>query len=705
MPQNKRPRSHSPLLRLHKHKNDHPMTQDSLPVLIPHHLVHEILDKSAGNWPIWEKTVLACLILVGLDGYPAGTVPYPDPAADPAGAANWHTNDRAVVSFLALKASRNEQAYIASHAAGGAKVVWDALVARHFDTGAQICLIREAFGIRYDNGVEPPALTSARIDALAARIFALGPISKTTLISAVMVNAVQGDIQNLNFAQDPHSNRTQPDQEEHMSQGEQDALLAVTAELTTLRRDLSPAVLGFIQRSSAHESNEAEWTHLLENLFQVLGRVDTIAITPTWDRAISARQEALDEVQRLRSVLEKSTATNAPVPPGDTPAYRVSEGEQNAMTVIATEMSKVQNELAPAIREYFQQAPDERQRSCLIELLIYSLVLLDGTTLEPTWEEGRTRRTRAVEELLRLLNTLEWSSTWSARPDHVQIVGQEEQTTIAHIAFELANIHNVLAPAVGTFPRPHALQNEQDMRHLTRLLFETVERLDATHIDMDWAHARNERRNAVKAVQQLQNTLDGFPTCTEEQATLQTIASERSRIQSLLVPAVNAYQGSSNERERVRISEMLFQALERLDGVALESAWNQARNERRAAVNEVQTLQNRLESPPPSNEPSTEQSGERLALSRIASERSKIQSELSPAIVLFVCAFQHRSGPGAGPGPQEKERLRLSELSLRFLERLDGVQIESDWEEARKERKSAVKEVLRLQEMLDLRAP
>ncbi|KAJ6587072.1 hypothetical protein DFH09DRAFT_244939 [Mycena vulgaris] len=668
------------------------MTRNTFPLAapnIPHHLAHEILDRSTGNWPAWEKTVLSCLILAGLDGYPAGTVPCPNPAVDPSGAAVWYTNDRAVVSFLALKASRSEQTYIASYAAGGSKAVWDALLARHFDVGGQIRLMQEAFSVRY--GLESPAATSARIDALVMRIFALGPISKTTLTSAVMANAVQGDTQKLNSVAE-----SQVDNQGGLgSRAEQIAVSAVAAELSVLQRELSPAVQAFIQLSSA---NEAEWTRLLELLFQVLGRLDGIAIAPDWERAILARQNASDEAAKLQRMLENSNdaskSRNRPPP-------RVNEGEQIAMTAVAAEMSNVQNELAPLISDYLQREPDEKERSRLIELLVQCLVRLDGIVVESGWEAGRSNRKRAVDEVLRLLNTLDWSPGSKASPTHT--ISQAEQSIIAHIASELSNIHNILAPAVATFPRPSVLEADgKERRHLSRLLFEIVERLDATRINLDWEQARKERRSAVKAAEELQHTLDGYPSCKEEQDAIKVFASERSNTHLLLFPAVTAYLRNPNERERARLSEQLFQVLERLDGVALEPAWDQARRERREAVNEVQTLQNSIEPQPSSTESSTSSttpSGQYVAISAIACERSKIQSELSPAVVLFVRTFQ--ATRPVRQGPNEKERLRLSELSLRFLERLDAVAIESDWEEARRQRRSAVKEVQKLQEMLD----
>jgi hypothetical protein len=48
-----------------------------------------------------------------------------------------------------------------------------------------------------------------------------------------------------------------------------------------------------------------------------------------------------------------------------------------------------------------------------------------------------------------------------------------------------------------------------------------------------------------------------------------------------------------------------------------------------------------------------------------------------------------------------KERLRLSELLLQSLLRLDAITTDSEWEEARKERKAGVKEVQTLLDRID----
>ncbi|KAJ7178341.1 hypothetical protein C8R43DRAFT_454327 [Mycena crocata] len=769
------------------------MTQNTLPVHVagpvPHYLVNEVLDKSVGNWPTWEKSILSCLALVGLEGHPLGAVPYPHPEIDHQGALNWHANDRAVVTFLTSKASPTEQTYIASHAVAGSKTVWDALLARHghVGTGAQVRLIREAFSVRY--GAEPPAQTSARIDALATRIFALGPISRATLLSAIMVNAVQGDLENFSAHQPRASSSKEPPPHnvDRMSTQEQAAISAITAELSMLQHTLSPAVLAFC--SSTQGSSEAEWTRLLEALFQVLHRLDAINVAPEWSRAQAMLNKAKEEVVQLQNTLQDSPTTTPPAPPPPPVPPRISEAEQTAMAAIATELSNVQRELAPVVAEYLQGAPDETQRNHLIQVLFQSLRVLDQTAMQPEWAEGKIKRRRAVEEVLRLLNTLEWSadSNAEAKPNS----GPAEQDMISVIAAELTNVQNVLAPAVATFPRPADPPTDKERKQLSQLLFQTIERLDATHLNLDWEEARNHRRHVVKTVQNLQTTLDALPSCIEEQTAIAIIEDERSKIQFLLFPAVSACNISTpNEKERVRLGELSFQALERLDAVILEKPWEQARKarwnavtevqklqdnlapppppvkkqeqrdslhlvkaqrskikclyssavrfylekpsdrerarldkllaqtleslddiyveqgweevveEKRSAVKEVQDLQMRMECPPPAPEPS----GEHTAITAIAAEWTKIHNELSPAVMLYVRTYQPSTLPNgaAGQVSNDKERGRLNEFSLQLLEHLDAVAIEPGWEQARQERRSAVKQIQKLQDMLDV---
>jgi len=83
-------------------------------------------------------------------------------------------------------------------------------------------------------------------------------------------------------------------------------------------------------------------------------------------------------------------------------------------------------------------------------------------------------------------------------------------------------------------------------------------------------------------------------------------------------------------------------------------------------------------------------------LTSIHSEMDTIRGTLIPELDAFV---QTLSAPTAD---SNKEHSRLSELLLQSLLRLDAVNCSDDqWEDARKERKAAVKEVQGLLDRLD----
>jgi hypothetical protein len=59
--------------------------------------------------------------------------------------------------------------------------------------------------------------------------------------------------------------------------------------------------------------------------------------------------------------------------------------------------------------------------------------------------------------------------------------------------------------------------------------------------------------------------------------------------------AVQFHLKKPNEKERARLSELLLQTLERLDGIAMEPGWETCRQDRRNCVVEVQRLQDALD--------------------------------------------------------------------------------------------------------------
>ncbi|KAJ6499137.1 hypothetical protein C8R45DRAFT_981240 [Mycena sanguinolenta] len=84
---------------------------------------------------------------------------------------------------------------------------------------------------------------------------------------------------------------------------------------------------------------------------------------------------------------------------------------------------------------------------------------------------------------------------------------------------------------------------------------------------------------------------------------------------------------------------------------------------------------------------------EQAVVSTIQSEIANVRQQLSPAV-------DHLLASAAG-GREPKEQLRLSELLLQSLLRLDAIQTDGEWETARRERKAAVKEVQALLDRLD----
>ncbi|KAJ7268845.1 hypothetical protein B0H12DRAFT_70751 [Mycena haematopus] len=309
--------------------------------------------------------------------------------------------------------------------------------------------------------------------------------------------------------------------------------------------------------------------------------------------------------------------------------------------------------------------------------------------MQPDWE-GKIVRRHAVDEVLELLNTLESLPASESNAGSSPNISRPEQDMIAVLASEMSNVQLVLAPVVATFPRSTPQQrDERELRDLSRSLFETVQRLDSTHINIDWEHARTEKKNVIRAVEKLQNQLDALPSCTEEQDAIDKTHAEQSDVQ-LLFPAVTAYLANPKEKERRRLSELLFQALDRLDGIMLQSKWSKARAQRKDAVDEVQHMLDNLtpKSPPSYTATPFTQTRDEQLQNLIMAERSKIHF-LSLAVQLYL------------KKPNERERLCLSELLSQVLERLDGIAMDSGRETCRQDRRNAVVEVQKLQDMLD----
>ncbi|KAJ6625476.1 hypothetical protein B0H10DRAFT_2001494 [Mycena sp. CBHHK59/15] len=84
---------------------------------------------------------------------------------------------------------------------------------------------------------------------------------------------------------------------------------------------------------------------------------------------------------------------------------------------------------------------------------------------------------------------------------------------------------------------------------------------------------------------------------------------------------------------------------------------------------------------------------EQAIISTIQTELANVRAELSPAVDDLLAMQQQPT--------KAKEHIRLSELLLQSLLRLDAITTDGEWEAARKERKAAVKEVQALLDRLD----
>ncbi|KAG6812024.1 hypothetical protein H0H92_004686 [Tricholoma furcatifolium] len=85
-------------------------------------------------------------------------------------------------------------------------------------------------------------------------------------------------------------------------------------------------------------------------------------------------------------------------------------------------------------------------------------------------------------------------------------------------------------------------------------------------------------------------------TSPSERNVLSSIQSELSSVNTSLKPDLDAFLlAPTDQKEHTRLGELLLQALLRLDGIAPEPAWEQARRERKDAVRQVQDMLDRLD--------------------------------------------------------------------------------------------------------------
>ena len=81
-----------------------------------------------------------------------------------------------------------------------------------------------------------------------------------------------------------------------------------------------------------------------------------------------------------------------------------------------------------------------------------------------------------------------------------------------------------------------------------------------------------------------------------EASTIEVIQSELTNVRGTLEPSVDAFlRTPTADAEHTRLGELLLQALLRLDAISIDSAWTEARRERKSAVRAVQGVLDRLD--------------------------------------------------------------------------------------------------------------
>ncbi|TFK54121.1 hypothetical protein OE88DRAFT_1624912 [Heliocybe sulcata] len=108
-----------------------------------------------------------------------------------------------------------------------------------------------------------------------------------------------------------------------------------------------------------------------------------------------------------------------------------------------------------------------------------------------------------------------------------------------------------------------------------------------------------------------------------------------------------------------------------------------------------------LSEPPKSKSSKAEPRTEQSTLAQIRAERQGVEDGLAKEVDAFVTTLPPSKPDQAQVKTLQPTHARLSELLLQSLLRLDAINAEGGWEEARKERKEAVREVQKVLDRLD----
>ncbi|KAF8070592.1 hypothetical protein FPV67DRAFT_1487952 [Lyophyllum atratum] len=94
-------------------------------------------------------------------------------------------------------------------------------------------------------------------------------------------------------------------------------------------------------------------------------------------------------------------------------AHPQSQSERSIIATIQTELHAVRTSLKPDVDYFLRDPTNQKEHARLGELLLQSLLRLDGVTAEPAWEEARKDRKDAVREVQDMLDRLD--NAWATR--------------------------------------------------------------------------------------------------------------------------------------------------------------------------------------------------------------------------------------------------------------------------------------------------
>ncbi|KAG6873410.1 hypothetical protein C0995_015835 [Termitomyces sp. Mi166 len=124
-----------------------------------------------------------------------------------------------------------------------------------------------------------------------------------------------------------------------------------------------------------------------------------------------------DDNAPISAYLLTTNSTIALIGGTDSPSKHlppVSPSERSLLATIQSELNSVHSSLKPSLEAFFLAPTNQKEHARLAELLLQSLLRLDGLTPEASWEQARKERKQAVRDVQDMLHRLDNAS--STRP-------------------------------------------------------------------------------------------------------------------------------------------------------------------------------------------------------------------------------------------------------------------------------------------------